>query len=257
MLFSKKNFLTNLHCAYVKTFPKQINKLRTIYKIRGFKSKKYRPFRCKKIFSLMKKQPRQKPRRLKNSNGNHSASDNLILYFISKFRTADCSYAFQRKFFSSTRSTASDDISIDNDPIFGKFAAQKFSFASRITCSLSIDENMSFAEYRRGGTNGKNPLVIVIEATNRIFDCSARLEVLHANTATRQEYAIEIGRFELVQGDIGLYFKPMKALHDIFPRNRSDRHLKTCSTPQIHRNDEFRFFKAISKQHNNLHITSK
>ena len=144
----------------------------------------------------------------------------------------------------------------NNNAIFGKFTAYKIRFAARITCGLSIHKNSSLAKDCRSCTNGKHPLIVIIQATNSIFNGSACLEVLYPNTATRQENCIEIGRFQFAQRHIGLNFKPTKAFNYVGSRNRSYRYLESGTAPQIYRNHEFNFFKSICQQDENLHNTS-
>ena len=90
---------------------------------------------------------------------------------------------------------------------------------------------MGLAQDCRGGTNGKHPLVVIIEGAYRILDCRARLEVLDADSATRQEYTIKIGGFQFIQSNIGLDFNSMKTINEIGARKRGYGHLKTSATP--------------------------
>ena len=162
----------------------------------------------------------------------------MFLDLFRKFSTVHFSNA------SRTRATACNDITVNNNAIFGKFTAYKIRFASRVASCLTIYEDSSLAEDCWSSTNGKHPLIVIIEAANSIFNRSAGLEILHANTATRQENSIEIGRFKFIQSNIGLDFEPTKAF------------IESGTAPQIYRNHEFNFFKSICQQDENLHNTS-
>ena len=184
------------------------------------------------------------------------ASNYLLLNSLCKFSTAKRGNALESELFSRTRATACNDVVINNDSIFGELTTYKFCFASWITRNPSIQENARFAQDCRSSTDSQNPLILVIEVANDSFHVGTRFEVANTDSTTGQKNAIKIGWVEFAQSRIGLNFKPTEAFDNVGTRNRGNRYLETGAAPQIYRNHEFRFFKTICEQNENLHITS-